>query len=338
MTAERKRRCFVISPIGPEGSTVREHADDIFEFIIRPALDACQIEAFRSDHLREPGKISDQMFRSILTDDLCVAVLTGNNPNVYYELAVAQAAARPVIILIEKGQSLPFDIQDLRCVWYDLKIRSFHERTYINEVIAHVQRIESAGWTMPPPFGVLPPLGGRRSGAEEARFFEKAMDHGQVDVWLPDLEKTSKVLDLMGTSLDYWRSSRAVNDLLASKARAGCQVRILLMHPDNPVLKLMIHDAEGDLNYQAKVKDVEVMERHFAQLARRTENIAVRTMRRGCPHLSITRTDQMASLVLHLFSEKLRYCPMWIFPHGSRVYNVLAQEFETLWQLNAGPS
>jgi len=107
MTAERKRRCFVISPIGPEGSPVREHADDVFEFIIRPALEACQIEAFRSDHLREPGKISDQMFRAILTDDLCVAVLTGNNPNVYYELAVAQSAARPVIILLERASRCP---------------------------------------------------------------------------------------------------------------------------------------------------------------------------------------------------------------------------------------
>jgi len=59
-------------------------------------------------------------------------------------------------------------------------------------------------------------------------------------------------------------------------------------------------------------------------------------MRPGCPHLSITRTDQVASVVLHLFSEKLRYCPMWIFPRDSRVYNVLAQEFETLWLLNDG--
>ncbi len=43
------------------------------------------------------------MFKSILHGDLCVAVLTGYNPNVFYELAIAQAAACPTIILIEKG-------------------------------------------------------------------------------------------------------------------------------------------------------------------------------------------------------------------------------------------
>jgi hypothetical protein len=34
------RRCFVISPIGMEGSQEREHADDVFDYIIKPALEA----------------------------------------------------------------------------------------------------------------------------------------------------------------------------------------------------------------------------------------------------------------------------------------------------------
>ncbi len=109
-----QKRCFVISPIGPEGSPTREHADDVYNYIITPAMEACDMQAVRSDHLREPGKISDQMFKEILTDDLCIAVLTEDNPNVYYELALAQAAARPVIILLLKGKVLPFDIHDLR--------------------------------------------------------------------------------------------------------------------------------------------------------------------------------------------------------------------------------
>ena len=56
-------------------------------------MDDCGITPYRSDHLHEPGKISEQMFRAILQDDMAVAVLTGYNPNVFYELAVAQCAA-----------------------------------------------------------------------------------------------------------------------------------------------------------------------------------------------------------------------------------------------------
>lgn len=97
------KTCFVISPIGPDGSAIREHADDVFSYIIKPAMDECGITAFRSDHLSEPGKISDQMFKAIRDADVCVAVLSGYNPNVFYEFAVAQSYTRPVLILIEKG-------------------------------------------------------------------------------------------------------------------------------------------------------------------------------------------------------------------------------------------
>ena len=74
--AMAKRRCFVISPIGDEGSGVREHADDVFRFIIEPAVKQFDIEAVRSDHIHEAGEITEQMFREILQADLRIAVLT----------------------------------------------------------------------------------------------------------------------------------------------------------------------------------------------------------------------------------------------------------------------
>lgn len=91
----KRRRAFVISPIGPEGSATRDHANDVFEFIIAPALAEVGLEPARADHLAEPGRITEQMFDAILGDSLCIAVLSGQNPNVYYELAIAHAAARP---------------------------------------------------------------------------------------------------------------------------------------------------------------------------------------------------------------------------------------------------
>jgi hypothetical protein len=145
------KRCFVISPIGQDGSEVRKHADYVFYFIIKPALDKHGIEAVRSDHLNEPGKISDQMFREILNDDLCVAVLTGRNPNVYYELAVAQSATRPVILLIQEGEELPFDIQDLRTVRYDLDPKRLFEGTYANVLSDYITSFEAMQWRIPNP-------------------------------------------------------------------------------------------------------------------------------------------------------------------------------------------
>jgi hypothetical protein len=334
MTTDRKRRCFVISPIGPEGSAVREHADEVFDFIVQPALDACGIEAFRSDHLREPGKISEQMFKAILNDDLCVAVLTGFNPNVFYELAVAQAAARPVVILLEKSQALPFDLQDLRCVAYDLRLRSYAERTYINEVIGHVRSLEAAGWRVPPPFGVQPPLGGRPDGQQPV-FWPQALDQRGAGTWLQLVQGAAERIDVMGISLGFLRSGKGVSEMLAARAKAGCRVRVLFMHKDHPALRELVRDTELERRYEPKVRDIDNTEAHFAQLRQQSPNIAVRQMRHGCPFVTATRTEERAVFVQHFYSEKLRYCPLWECARGSRLHDLLGQEFEALWQANA---
>ena len=86
------KKCFVISPIGAPGSQIREDADAVFDYFIEPAMSDAGIEAIRSDHLEKPGRITEQMFREVIEADVCVAVLTGYNPNVFYELAVAQFA------------------------------------------------------------------------------------------------------------------------------------------------------------------------------------------------------------------------------------------------------
>src|SRR5215510_4798797 len=139
-------KCFVVSPIGDEDSEVRMHADEVFEHVIQPALSHFNIEPIRSDHMNEPGKISDQMYRAIFEYDLCVAVLTYANPNVYYELAVAQSASRPVVILVEKGTKLPFDVKDFRTLTYDLRITSYKQRTHIDRLISMLEELKQLGW------------------------------------------------------------------------------------------------------------------------------------------------------------------------------------------------
>lgn len=148
-----KKRCFVISPIGKKGTEIRGHADDVFKFIIQPAMMKfkeqfdIEIDAIRANHVDQMGAITPQTFEEILGADLCVAILTGHNPNVFYELAVAQASARPVIILIERGQSLPFDVKDLRCVLYQLQpVTHLMEGVYSNEVFEKIRNIFEDGW------------------------------------------------------------------------------------------------------------------------------------------------------------------------------------------------
>jgi len=146
----KRRRCFIISPIGEEGSAVRAHADDVMEFIIKPALAKYDIDPVRSDQMVESGTITEQMFREIVGADVCVVLLTGFNPNVFYELAVAQAAARPVVILIEKGQNLPFDVKDLRSIQYEMApISRLVKGTFADRVAEMIGDIKRSRWKAP---------------------------------------------------------------------------------------------------------------------------------------------------------------------------------------------
>lgn len=163
------KRCFVISPIGAPGSDARRHADIVFEGVIKPAVDllkaeGLEIEPFRSDHLVEPGKISDQMFREIFRDDVCIAVLTFANPNVYYELAVAQCAYRRVVALLQEGERLPFDVGDLRIIGYDIgDTRRLIRKQDAAQLASHLRAVFSPNRAPPDPFGPTRPPSGRPS-------------------------------------------------------------------------------------------------------------------------------------------------------------------------------
>ena len=142
--------CFVISPIGPPDSPVRNHADDVYRFIIQPALKEFGIEPIRSDQISEPGRITEQMFDNIFRAEVCVVVLTDFNPNVFYELAVAQCAARPTLLLVESGQVLPFDIKDLRTIEYRLQpIGPLVDGEYARLMEKQLKDLEQRGWTVP---------------------------------------------------------------------------------------------------------------------------------------------------------------------------------------------
>lgn len=151
-----QKQCFVISPIGQKGSEIRGHADDVFEFIIKTAMDRLSaihhidIKAERADHIQAIGPLSKQMFDRIINADICIALLTGHSPNVFYELAVAQAAARPVVVLIEKGQPLPFDVQDLHSVEYTLQpVKPLVDGVYADSVINQILDLHNDGWSAP---------------------------------------------------------------------------------------------------------------------------------------------------------------------------------------------
>lgn len=119
MDSKEKKKCFIITPIGNEGSEIRKKADGIIDAVINPVLDDLDYDVYVPHKMNNPGSITSQVIDHILNDELIIANLTGLNPNVMYELAVRHAARKPVVCVVENGTKLPFDITTDRVIYYD---------------------------------------------------------------------------------------------------------------------------------------------------------------------------------------------------------------------------
>lgn len=249
----KDKRCFIISPIGREGSETRKHVDDVIDCIIEPALEKFGITGLRADYMDEPGKITSQMIQAILEYDLCIAILTGQNPNVFYELAVAQSASRPIILLNLKGEEIPFDVKDYRVIEYDLEPKQIFNKTWVNKLISSIKKVLSENYEPPglfknseisPSYKIVfysPTLKGNP-------FFHEILDH-IIEITSHGERKFEVIVRKAIGTIDYHKT----NDhwqLLREYKDKGYKNTVIIMIPANPdsykdILKL---DPETKLN------------------------------------------------------------------------------------------
>jgi hypothetical protein len=111
-TAEKEEICFTIMPFGG-------WLDDYYESIYCPAIEAAGLAPKRADDLFTPSSIVTDIWNYTKKAKMLLADLTGKNPNVFYELGLAHALAKPVILVAESMEDIPFDLRALRIIIYD---------------------------------------------------------------------------------------------------------------------------------------------------------------------------------------------------------------------------
>ena len=106
--------CFVMMPYAaPHGA--------YYSKVYEPAIEKAGLTAVRADtDLFGTGKIMDQIWAGINSAKLLVAELTTRNPNVYYELGLAHALEKPVVLVSSNEKDVPFDLQHIRVIYYDV--------------------------------------------------------------------------------------------------------------------------------------------------------------------------------------------------------------------------
>jgi hypothetical protein len=114
VSVSSKDTCFIVMPFAePHGA--------YYDKIFKPAIEKAGMRPVRADaEIFGTGKIMDQVWRGINAAKVLVAELTTRNPNVFYELGLAHALRKPVVLVSSNEDDVPFDLHHIRVIYYDV--------------------------------------------------------------------------------------------------------------------------------------------------------------------------------------------------------------------------
>lgn len=113
---EQKDYAFVAMPFDTKIARA-----DVYEIAIKTACQKAGITPLRVDYDKKTISIIDNIVHLIYNCRLMIVDITGENPNVMYELGIAHSANKKCITLSQKGSvlKLPFDITHLKAITYN---------------------------------------------------------------------------------------------------------------------------------------------------------------------------------------------------------------------------
>src|SRR5512143_3805228 len=146
---EVRPHAFVIMPFGKkkggDGSIYDFNA--IYSQLIKPSLEAAGFEAFRADEETTSGDILTDMFQELLLADLCIADMSIDNANVFYELGIRHAFRKRGIVHIQAGRAyMPFDVFNVRTLPYHITPEGVPDPAFLEKEKAAIARVARDTW------------------------------------------------------------------------------------------------------------------------------------------------------------------------------------------------
>jgi nucleoside 2-deoxyribosyltransferase len=127
--------CFVIQPFDKSGPYDKRYRD-----VLKPAIEAAGLTAYRVDE--DPGTtvLIEDIEKGIRDSEVCLADITTNNPNIWYEVGFAIANGKPTVLICAdpRAESFPFDIRHRHIINYRLHSSSDFDALKV-EVIARLR-------------------------------------------------------------------------------------------------------------------------------------------------------------------------------------------------------
>jgi hypothetical protein len=106
-------RCFIVMPFGVQD------LEDLYSEFILPVLVDCKLDCARGDDIFGSNVVMEDVAAAIARADLVIADLSGQNPNVFYEVGIAHTLGKPVLLLSQSIEDVPFDLRHRRVLPYE---------------------------------------------------------------------------------------------------------------------------------------------------------------------------------------------------------------------------
>ena len=134
-------KAFVVMPFDKE-------FDGIYEGI-EGCLTDRNFGVDRADTQQTSRSIIKNVVVPLATFDLVIADLTGLNANVMYELGIAHALDKPVILIAQSRENLPFDLDKYEVMEYSPKLGRKEFGRFVEELGSQIDNIEKVEFGSP---------------------------------------------------------------------------------------------------------------------------------------------------------------------------------------------
>lgn len=106
-------QCFLIMPF-------KDSLRNVYDLIETVIESQCGLKCVRPDKISGSKRITDDIWKAINESRLVIADLTDRNPNVFYEVGIAHARHKAVILITQNpDMDIPFDVREIRYLRYN---------------------------------------------------------------------------------------------------------------------------------------------------------------------------------------------------------------------------
>lgn len=125
----------------------------VYQDHLRSVAQALQMTMARADDFFTSEQIMTEVWSAIVRAKIVIADCTGRNPNVFYEIGLSHALGKPVVLITQVPEDVPFDLRQYRYLVYEFTPRGmkvFEEA--LTKTLKTILEVEEVGFRELRPF------------------------------------------------------------------------------------------------------------------------------------------------------------------------------------------